>query len=179
MNERKQFDLLIDIARLLKKYGPDAFENLAKDLKKAETVEKLGALLQVSADASRKAGLLKGKKGASTRKKMSAENFLRELESTQPAKALILATFYDDLTAKNALPSLGDITALAIDKGLEPMRAKSRDKAIPLLLKDLANRPIENIRLIVEEVTVRAEKGDRSLQGWAGVILNDKQRNKS
>lgn len=178
MNARKQFDLLIDITRLLKKYGPDAFDDLAKALQKPETLEHLSVILQASSNAARKAGSLKEKKGYRTGKKVSAEDFLLNLENAQPAKASILASFHDDLIAKNALPSLRDIRALAVDKGLELVKAKSRDKAILPLLKDLANRPIEDIQAIVEDVKYRSQNGDRSLQGWTGVILDNRRKKK-
>lgn len=178
MSVLKQFDLLVDITRLLKKYGPDEFDDLAKALQKPETLEHLIAIIQASSHASRKAGSLKGKKGYSTGKKVSAGKFFRDLENVQSAKARILANFHDDLMAKNALPSLRDIRALAVDKGLEPVRAKSRDKAILPLLKDLANRPIEDIQAIFEGVKFRSQNGDRTLQGWTDVILDNKRRNK-
>ena len=32
MNEGREFDLLVDLSRLLKKYGPEVFDRLAKQL---------------------------------------------------------------------------------------------------------------------------------------------------
>ena len=61
------------------------------------------------------------------------------------------------------------------DNGLEPVIATSREKAIMPLLKDLASQPLDRVKEIVQNITNESGE-DRTLEGWAGVILDKKRR---
>ena len=49
MNEGREFDLLVDLSKLLKKYGPEVFDQLAKQLSAPEFAERLTKLLSGAA----------------------------------------------------------------------------------------------------------------------------------
>lgn len=177
MRERREFDLLVDIARLLKKYGPDVFDELARMLNQTEVVKNLIAILEDSAGKARSAKAFGGGKRRSSGQRTGLRQLLSELEVREPQKGELLANFNEALGSKSVLPTLKELRYFAMDNGLSPIRATARDKAIYPFLKDLATRPVEEIKSIVNRASIGAQMGDRSLEGWAGVIL-DKKRSK-
>jgi hypothetical protein len=69
MIKERELNLLIDLAKLLKKYGPESFDNLSKILSSKEELERISELLNNISNASisgknkpMKATVRKGKK---------------------------------------------------------------------------------------------------------------------
>ena len=82
-----EFDLLAEVACLLKKYGPEAFEELANYLKDPKAVEHLVAILSTSAHAAkRRPSSVRGPQ-RKTRRKAGIRELLFELERIEPQKA--------------------------------------------------------------------------------------------
>jgi len=75
------------------------------------------------------------------------------------------------IAAKLVFPTVKELRNFASDNGLRPVNASSRDKAVTPFLRDLATRPIEEVRHVLEKIRPVATGGDRTLEGWAGVIL--------
>jgi len=176
MNEKREFDLLVDVARLLRRYGPEAFDALANYLKRPEAADRIVAVLSASARTVRGLSLSPRSAGQGERSRSGVERLLLSLEKTEPEKAQMLATFYQKLQSKSILPSLRDLRSFVADNGLAPISAKSRDKAILPFIKDLASRPLDIVKPVVEGA--RETVQDRTLEGWAGVILDEKRRSK-
>lgn len=175
MSEASKFALLRDLAVLTRRYGLDAFSELASYLKNREGILELAAILEAAEEAGRKSRVPRtGVTAPSSRSsKSSLLSMLSKLEREDPEKAEVLSRFYEALATKRALPTLGALRDFAHDNGLRFISAKSRDKAISPLLRDLAGRPINHIRSMLGRVAITdATVGDRSLEGWADVILN-------
>jgi hypothetical protein len=174
MSQEGKFELLIDIARLIKKYGPDTFEELANYLRKKETFNSLIELLKTSSKAAKVVSsptlIIQAEK-----KKVGIKGFLSRMEKTEPIKAHILSAFHDELLAKAVLPNLREIKDFASDSGLRLITAGSRDKAIFPLLKDLGTRQIDEIKTIINNANRMAQRSDRTLEAWTGIIL-DRER---
>ncbi len=173
MNSKVEFYLLADIARLLKKYGPESFESLVEYLEKPGAVDQLVSLISISARAGEQAKSKTVKKGIAKSKR--SNDFLYKLEMKDPEKAQVLFGFRDSLLAKKVLPTLREIKLFALDNGLAKVNAMSRDKAINPLLKDLTNRATNDIKAMVAYSGIQTPKNERSLEGWANIIL-DKER---
>lgn len=177
MNNRLEFDLLAEIARLLKKYGPETFDSLAENLAKPEFSERLAELLSTTGKAARKAQATatRNEQGRSPRDFRSSLLALRE---SDPEQSALLVRLYDDLAAKTVLPTLRDVRAFASDAGLSPTTATSRDKAVIPLIKALMSLPTDDIRSRL--ATIRpVSADDRSLEGWSNLILDSDQRRNS
>lgn len=58
------------------------------------------------------------------------------------------------------------------------LTATSRDKALLPLVKDLITRPSGELSTILKTVALHEYEGDRTLEGWAGVILDKERRNR-
>lgn len=128
-NDRK-YDLLVEIAKLIKKYGAEIFFNLHEEVSSPLFKERLSEILLKTGRASEEIGFNKPKKGIAKGSQRSFRSQLFNLKESQPKKAELLIKLYDDLTAKRSLPTLRDIKNFIADNGLQRLNAKSRKNAI-------------------------------------------------
>ncbi|MDH5687922.1 MAG: hypothetical protein OEZ48_08685 [Candidatus Bathyarchaeota archaeon] len=173
MRKQRELDLLVDIAKLLRKYGSEPFESLAELLSSPEMTQRLSHILtQVTKIANT---IPETQKRTRTKRRPSIPKSLLTLEGTEPEKYQLLMKFYDDLTAKTVLPSLTDIKEFAAQCGLPEVRAKSRSKAISPLISSLVKSLNEELIAKIQSIS-RYQTGDRSLEGWSKIILGRKQK---
>lgn len=179
MTDDREFQLLGDIARLLRKYGAETFENLARRLSSPDFAGHLATLLSRSADTAR-ASRNAGPHGAQQKHgQKTIHSTLASLAQTEPEKSELLLKFYDDLLAKAVLPSLRDIQAFVSDSGLPPVKASSRDKAVVPLVKSLLPQRFEELVSLLSRIKRVSASDDRSLEGWSNIILNRTRRTKT
>lgn len=177
MNESDKFDLLQDLARLIKKYGPDAFVSLSEFLKTPTAIDQLVTILDASSTAGQNARVTKSSRNPNKHREELSE-ILAAVQNTDPHKAQEISAFIRAFGAKRALPNLRDIRDFASDNGLKPVTATSRDKALRPLVKDLISRSSEELSTILKKIALHDLEGDRTLEGWAGVILDKGRRNR-
>lgn len=161
MTTQKELDLLVDLAKLLKRHGPETFESLATTISSPEMTQELSSILTQVARTGRKTG---------QKREITIPKSLTALESVEPEKYQLLINFYNDLTAKKVLLSLRDIQDFAANYGLAEIRAKSRHKAISPLFGSLIKLQNKQLIAIIQSVK-RYSAGDRSLEGWSNIIL--------
>jgi hypothetical protein len=97
---------------------------------------------------------------------------LVELEKHEPEKAHALSVFHEALVSKRLLSTLRELRTFAADNGLKETGATRREEVITSILRELASRPLHDIRSMLDRVRMESTGGDRSLQGWANIILN-------
>ena len=175
MNSRPEFDLLADIARLMRKYGPETFESLAQSLSSPEFSERLATLLVTTSKAGRiaRANEVTAKKRAAPARDFRSS--LAALSQTEPEKGKLLVEFYDGLVAQSILPSLRDIRAFASGAGLAAVKAHARKDAIIPLVRELMSLPLDELQAAQSAARRTSTQNDRSLEGWSKIIL-DKSR---
>ena len=178
MSDNSEFELLRDIAKLLKKYGPDTFERLSEKLSSPDFSERLAALLVTTAKTGRTAQITEPHKVERQQTQRDFRSSLIALEQTDPNRATLLIKFYDGLTGKTYLPTLRDIQAFVSDLGLPPLKATSRDKAIVPLIKVLLPLGLEDLQSRLSAVKPVPTNDDRSLEGWSNIILDKERRTK-
>lgn len=175
MSGDRTLNLLVDLARLVKRYGPGPFEDLAALLREPEGTARLVSILEGSAQAGRDGTVMD--KSRSTRKWLSP-SLISDIRRNEPEKAEVLLGFAEALEAKSILPTLREVKDFASDNGLRPVTASSREKALPSLLRSLAARSTEEVEQLLNRYQPSCLGGDRTLDGWAGVILR-KERPKN
>lgn len=173
MTTQPELDLLIDLAKLLKKYGPEPFESLAESISSPEMAQHLSRILIQVTKTARTIPKTKREKGL--KQEPSIPKSLITLEGVEPEKYQLLMSFYTNLTAKTLLPSLRDIKEFAMECGLPEVRAKSRQKAISPLISSLVKFPNEQLIGKIQSVK-KYDMSDRSLEGWTNIILNRQRR---
>ncbi len=178
MSNRPEFELLSEIARLLKKYGPETFESLAENLSSPEFSECLVSVLATAAKVGRTARAKEVETAEQRRSPRDFRSSLVAIGATEPEKSELLVKFYDGLTAKTFLPTLRDVQTFASDTGLPPVKAKARHKAIVPLIKALLPLSLEDVKAKLSAVKPVSTQDDRSLEGWSNIILDRERRAK-
>lgn len=175
MSGEREYELLIDIAKLLRKHGPDAFDDLANKISTPEFSAQLATVLTAAASSGRslKSEGKRGSHGKGTRRDLTAQ--LAALAETEPDKAAMLREFYDGLMAKYLLPTLREVRAFASDNGLPVPTATARPQVAASLLLSLVPLPLTEVQAKLNTLPPKADADDRSLQRWNDLIL-DKNR---
>jgi ABC-type transporter Mla MlaB component len=169
MIERKEFDLLADIAGLLKKYGPETFEALADSIASHETSQNLVELLQTTARISRTAPTSNheiGKRKATR----SIRDDLASIETVDPQKFALLTDLYRALQERSILPTLRELRNFAADCDLPAIKADARQKAITPFIRSLIQLPTSELAEKLRGVESYS-RNDKGLQGWSEIIL--------
>lgn len=171
--DRPELDLLVDLAKLIRKYGPEPFEILANSNRSTDLMKKLTHLLSTSARIARETPI----RGKATKKKTVTllEKTLALLQETEPQKYELISAFYDALQTKSVLPTIRDVKAFASDCGLPQIRENSRQKSIAPLMQRLILLPTEELSKKLK-IPQWNQQGDRSLEGWTNIILGEKGR---
>ncbi|MDO9334707.1 MAG: hypothetical protein Q7T57_09335 [Dehalococcoidales bacterium] len=174
MKNRPELDLLIDLAKLIKKHGPECFETLADYARSPDFARRLADLLSASATVAR---TTRTERTESTKREPanSLGNTLAVLQQTEPQKYELISDFYNALQKKAVLPTMRDIKAFVLDCGLPEIRGNSRQEAIVPLIKKLMLLPTATLSVKLR-IPKTNEKGDRSLEGWTSIILDKGRR---
>ena len=174
MTEERELDLLVDLARLLRKYGPEPFETLASSLSSPEHAKKLADLLASAARAGRTAGI-KGPRSKARDPLESTRRMLESIKDADHAKYSLLFQIHQDLVEGRLLPSLREIKRFVDDQGLPEVRGTSRQRAIAGLIRSLSAMTVEEISQMTERLP-RLSSADQGLKGWSDIILRRSSR---
>ena len=168
--DRLELDLLVDLAKLIRKYGPEPFEILANSSRSTDLMKELTHLLSASARIARETPI----RGKATKNKPVTliEKTLALLQETEPQKYELISAFYNALQTKNVLPTIRDVKAFVSDCGLPQIRENSRQKSIAPLMQRLILLPTEELSKKLK-MPQWNQKGDRSLAGWTNIILGE------
>jgi hypothetical protein len=169
MTTQRELDLLVDIAKLLKKYGPEPFELLAASISSPEMTQHLSVVLTQVAKIGRT--IPKTERKTRPKESQSVPRSLTALKNVDPEKYRLLMNFYTDLVAERVLPTLRNTKEFVIDCGLPEVRATSRQKTISPLIGSLIKLPNEQLIAKIQSLK-KYDMGDRSLEGWSNIILN-------
>jgi len=176
VSESRNNSLLIDLARLLAKHGPEAFEALAQRVRDGQFQSELLALLETSAQAGRQTKRPLGRKAESQRESAGLTELLKQCQAEDPTKSDALRQIHERLIAKRLLPSLRHIRDFAQDNGLPRIAATSREKAIIPLMRGMLSLPRDRVVSLLQQTSRLEEKGGRTLEGWTGIILGKRDR---
>ena len=161
----KEYELIRDLNKLLKKYGPEAFEAVARIYCSQDFNEKIASILMANATI--------GRTGVSSRKFSAKE--LAKLKDTEPKKYEIITLFVEEFKAGRILPSLKDAKRFVAENNLPEIRAESRLKAISQLTGSLLKLPQEELEKIFNELSKQG-KSDSSLSQWSEIISKGMSR---
>jgi hypothetical protein len=177
VSEHPELELLVDIARLLKKYGAETFAALAEELASPAFRERLVALLTTAAEVGRGSSVARVGRPKSPRGVDDLRSSLIDVQQSDAEKATLLLRFYDDLMGKRLLPTARELQLFA--EGFDPSAPPltGRKKAIESLFKQLLPLPVERLREVVASVKPTVPE-DRSLEGWTNLILDRDLRKK-
>lgn len=177
MSEECFDELLVDLARLFRKHGADAFNALSKAISAPDVAQRLATLLEgVSRAGATAAGSARRRVPRAGGTKV-VEDLLAALKESDPQKHQLLAAFREGFLSGAILPSLKDVRVFAARWDLSLERAESRRKAFAPVMRALSELPAEQIADKLKSVS-GGQEVDRELQGWTRLILDRERRPK-
>ena len=162
----REMALILDLSRLLKKYGPEVFDSLAEALSDPEWPDRLSRILRaVSSTAPQRQQVRESRRSRST-----ADRVETQLRNADADHVALLRPIAESLITAEILPHLRDVTELALTIGLPAPRARSRGEAIVDLVRVLLAMPMDELEKVVPAIMASADRGQRSLEGWSRII---------
>lgn len=169
MKNNNPADLLVDLAKLLKKHGPERFASLASLVGTPDFNLHLVEALNTIASVGRTSGSAKHARKAT----VDLRSEFLELCTTDPKRGEVLLALYDGLKGKTFLSSLRDLRSFAGDRELLEIKATSRDKAVAPLVRKLAQLPTPVLESYLDELQ-SSSIPSRGLEGWSNIILHNR-----
>lgn len=161
----KEYALMLDLAKLLKKYGPETFESLAGLISSPEFTEKFSAVLVSTAKSGR----------ADVSRRKSSTKGLSRLKNVEPEKYEIIQSFIAEFKAGRILPSLKEVNRFVAENNLPEIKAESRSRVISPLAHSLLELSPEDLRKILADL-LKQGKSDSSLSQWGEIITKGMSR---
>lgn len=171
--ENKRIDLLTDIVKLLKKYSPEVFYDLANFLKDEKLTYTLEELLIKISEEGKKHKIVSSKKREKPLLKIREQ--LISLKESDKEKSEILLSFYDKIYSQGANLKLKDIKNFALDSGLDLSNTKLRDDAISKLLLHFIRLPLNELTIFLSQFKFHSFDSNRSLESWSNIILKKRK----
>ncbi|MCW3998784.1 MAG: hypothetical protein NWE93_00920 [Candidatus Bathyarchaeota archaeon] len=164
-SKEKEYELIADLAKLLKKYGPEPFEKLAKRICTPEFTEKLANALLTTAAV--------GRANLANRRPLTPG--LESLKETQPEKYQIIHKFLDEFKERRILSTMKDVQMFAIENNLPEIKGNSRSKVISQLTYALMELQPEQLKRLLDEL-IKQGQSDSSLSQWSEIITKGMAR---
>lgn len=174
MIEERDLMMLVELDRIVARYGSGTVARLAKLIKDRQRAEQLAALLESAASrVSDKDQKVTGPDSFSkspSRPDRIGSTVLKNLELLDPEKHMAVREIRDILLNRESLKSMSDLRNFAWKHGLELGKASSRTAAIVPFLRSLSELSTPTIISIRDSLS-GVNQDDRSLQSWWDVIV--------
>lgn len=156
--------LTVDLARLVRRHGPETFESLANLLRNPEEVAKLASVLEGVLAMPRPTSSA----GARGPRPMPGAQLLEEVGKRDPALHELLLSIRDKLASGEMFRSISDLRRFADENGIPLRSADSRMRAIVPILRFLASLSLDEAKAAIQPYE---HPDDRSLARWSEVIM--------
>ena len=166
MTLEEKYSLLMDLAKLLRKYDADTFETLARDLDSLEFTERLSSILKTSAKVYRRKSYDEGQ---------SFDRKLKKMTLGEPRKFELLTLLERNLQSKMVLPTLKELKRFAADSSLPEIKSDSRSKAIYPFIRVLAGLPTDRLEKLLSNLHEQVPTEDE-LSKWSDIITKKMSR---
>lgn len=176
-NDSRKFDLLVDLAKLLKKYGKETFIELALVLDDKFFIEKIEQVLKKmpsngKKNSSRDAEVVVKKKRETTR------DALDRLAATDPEKADLLREVFASIQQRTLMPNLRDLRAYLSHRGIEASSTTSRESLARVFFKNSIELSNTGLRELLDSRVLEDAADDRALGAWGKVILKEDKKDR-
>ena len=161
--------LLEDLASLLRKHGPEAFDELARQLAapgfREELVQLLGTLARASGTLPPHIESLPGRSRHSEGDGMSGED--------EHVRKRLLEAVRARLNDRQKFPGVADLREFAEKVGFRPKQKASRAQLVGALCRELARRDTAELNELLQLLTAPEAS---SLRQWSDLIILEDER---
>lgn len=158
--------LLLDLGKLLKRYGPEVFKSLAEALADPEWSSRLSIILgTVATTRSQQPPVRKPRP-----KRALSDRVGAQLRNADAAHAALLEPIAERWITGESLPRLKDVAEFALTVGIPAPSTRSRGDAIVDVVRALAGMPTDELENVLPALELSAGRSQRSLEGWNRII---------
>jgi hypothetical protein len=174
MNQEKELQLLIDIAKLLERYGPESYEALAILLSNEKLTQTIivTILQNILLKAESVSHNNVEQKPQVSKNSKTFRSSLVAIQEKNGERGTLLIYLFDGLQNNRFLPTLRAMKTFAEDNGLVSITAKSRKSAINQFVKSFFTMPINEIKSILKLLEEKTSIENSSLEAWSSIILD-------
>ncbi len=158
--------LLEDLARLLRKHGPETFEALAELLGSPRFPETISKLLKTTAREGHARGIRRKDPDERTPTRSPA---FATIQSSDPERNCVLSQIQTKLLSGRTFPRILDLQNLAESIRAPVKPSQRRTQVIDAIVLSLLNRPLDELSNILKRID--APEPVSSLRGWSDIIL--------
>ncbi len=173
MNEHIDAELIYDLAKLVQKHGPEAFEKLGSLLANSAFSLELSRVL-------REAGTIDSDPNGARKKHSSitkARNRISEITASDPERGTILTHLHELIAINKTVPT-ESLRDYANRSGMPRFSTSDRQRIAGRMLSLFADLPLDQLQKHADNLKRLSEEshGDRSLQGWANIIFDGNRK---
>ncbi len=172
INDEKNFNLLLELIKLYKKYGTESFSELSRLLNDKNFINTFNKVLDKSSIVAKEKGINAEDKKP---KKINFKDELLLMSQTDKQKSEILLNIYNKLQSKTVFNTNKHLIHFASEIGLN-LTASARNQNIRAIMKTLMQFSIDKLLEIEIQFENLRNDGDRSLDSWSNIILNKNYR---
>lgn len=161
--------LLEDLARLLRKHGPRAFEELAAELSRPGFVAQLSEILATVAATGRAERRAILRHSPQKRRSSDTQEWLEPRVGDDPERQRMLESIRERLRDVAFFPRLQDVRDFADRLSLHPPATGKREQVVRALVQELSLRDTTELRTVVVQLTGAGERS--GLGEWSDLIF--------
>lgn len=175
MISQKELDLLIDVQKLIRKYGEDTFTRLSNNLNGEDfinSIKLLGKSFPVIKETSRDTKI-------KTNYQDKLDQVIVNLSKKDSGKHKILTILIKELEHKKYFSAVKEFSSYLNEAGIYQSKITTWIQGKYILINYLSEKNISYIKSCIEYLEDEKSGKERSLDAWSNVILNeDKRANK-
>ena len=172
MIDQKELELLIELKRLINKYGNETLTDLINHLRDESfltNIEILSKKIQ-SIKMSTK------RKKVKTDYSKKIDDLLKGIEKNNNEQSILLKKFLTKLNKKDYFKTVKELSKYLTESGIYQKNIKTWPHGKFILLSHLSQQDILQIQKNIDEIEKIIDANDRSLEGWSKIIFDKPQK---
>lgn len=168
-NEAK---LLLELSKLINKFGMKSFSNLVSRLKDPSFISSIEAIDEVAQKLKKP----KSKKTIKIDYNKKSKNIIDSISKSAPEKYELLKEISSRIDSKQFFRSLKEITAFVDNQDIYKKQVRSRHQGKYIIISHFINLNLSEIEQFLRKLEIMQHPDDRSLDAWSQVILTKPEK---
>lgn len=169
---QKELELLIELKKLINKYGDDTFTNLINHLRD----ESFLANIEMLSKKIQSIKMPQKRKKIKTNYSKKIDDLLRDIEKNNKEQSILLKNFLIKLNKKEYFKTIKELSKYLANSGIYQKNIKTWEHGKFILLSHFSKQGTSQIKENINEIEKTVDTNDRSLEGWSNIIFDEPQK---